>query len=112
MNATTCVGVVLLISAACILGDYYLKRASQSSRPFATWEFSLGTLVFALSGAGWVVVLPHMKLGAVGIVYGVSTVLFMALLGWLAFEERLRWGELLGVALGLASMLLLARFAE
>ena len=103
--------LVLAISGVCIVGDYFLKRASQSATPFRTLDFAIGTLVFAATAIGWVLLLPRMKLGVVGVVYGVSTVLFMALLGSLVFGESLRPREMLGMALGIASMVLLARFA-
>jgi drug/metabolite transporter (DMT)-like permease len=112
MTPSECVALTLLISVVCIVGDYFLKKASQADRPFQTYQFVIGTAVFAFTAVGWVVVLPYMKLGAVGVVYGVSTVLLTALLGGLAFGERLRWQEGLGVALGVASIVLLARFAE
>ena len=111
MDPKMSVAITLLISAACIVGDYYLKIASNSPRPFRTQAFAIGTAVFAATSFGWVLVLRHLKLGAVGVVYGVSTVLFMALLGWVAFGETLRWHEMLGLLLGVASILLLARFA-
>lgn len=112
MTPTQCVAVTLLISLVCIVGDYFLKKASQTEHPFQTYKFAVGTVVFALSAVGWVIVLPYMKLGAIGVVYGVSTVLFMALLGWLVFGERLRWQEGVGVVLGVTSIVLLARFAD
>ena len=111
MNQNLCVLLTLLISAICIVGDFFLKLASNSSRPFWTWQFFVGTAIFAATSIGWVIVLPYLKLGAVGVVYGVSTVLFMALLGWLSFGESLRWSEVLGITLGITSIVLLARFA-
>jgi drug/metabolite transporter (DMT)-like permease len=111
MGPKMSVAVTLLISAACIVGDYYLKIASNSPKPFRTMPFAIGVAVFAATSVGWVYVLRHLKLGAVGVVYGVSTVLFMALLGRVAFGETFRWYEVTGVLLGVASIVLLARFA-
>jgi len=111
MNQNHCVLLTLVISVVCIVGDYFLKLASNSSRPFWTWQFFVGTAIFAATSIGWVIVLPYLKLGAVGVVYGVSTVLFMALLGWLSFGESLRWQEAVGIVFGVASIVLLARFA-
>lgn len=111
MNARVCVAVTLIISAVCIAGDYFLKVASKANSPFRTRAFLYGTVIFGATSIGWVVVLRHLKLAAVGTTYGVSTVLFMALLGWLVFGESLRWHELFGVTLGLASIVLLWRFA-
>ena len=111
MTQSKCIFITLLISSFCLLGDYFLKRASQSPFPFRTGEFALGTMIFAVTAIGWVIVLPKLKLGVVGVIYGVSTVLFMALLGWLVFGERLHWHEGLGLVLGVVSIALLSRFA-
>jgi drug/metabolite transporter (DMT)-like permease len=111
MNARLSIVVTLVISAVCIVGDYYLKLASKSPTPFRTPQFFIGTAVFAATSIGWVVVVQHLKLGSIGVTYGVSTVLFMALLGWLAFGETLRWYESVGMLLGIVSIVLLTRFA-
>ena len=103
--------VTFAISALSLVGDYFLKRASQSVQPFYSFEFLVGLVIFASTAAGWVVVLRVIKLGVVGVIYGVSTVLFMALLGRLAFGESLRPQEVLGLCLGIASIMLLARFS-
>ncbi len=101
--------LTLGVSLFCLLGDYLLKRASQMPAPFRTPEFVVGAMIFALVSAGWVLVFPQLKMAAVGMMYGVSTVVFTALLGWLAFGEALGLREILGLVLGLAGMLLLAR---
>ena len=111
MKALPPIVLTMVISGVCIIGDYYLKRASQTAAPFRTMAFAIGVLIFASTAIGWVLIFPHMKLGVVGVVYGVSTVLFMALLGRLVFGESLRPQELFGMGLGIASIVLLARFA-
>lgn len=111
MNAKLGVLLTLAISAICILGDYYLKLASRSATPFRTTHFAAGTAIFAATGFGWVYILRHLNLSAVGVTYGVSTVLFMACLGWLMFGEKIAWHEWVGITLGIASIVLLARFA-
>ena len=111
MEAKVCIVLTLLMSAACLVGDYCLKRASLLPRPLQSIHFFSGTAVYALSGVVWVFVLPRLKLGAVGLVYGGSTVLFTAILGWLAFGEKLQWHEVSGLALGIVSIVLLARFS-
>ena len=111
MSTAHCVLVTLAMSAVCIAGDYYLKLASQTARPFLSLNFLLGTIIFSLTSVGWVVVLPSMKLATVGVTYGVSTILFMTMLGCFVFGETLTWVEWLGISLGVASIFLLCRFA-
>ena len=111
MTQARAVLVTLGISLACLAGDYYLKRASQLAQPFRSIEFVLGIVIFAATAAGWVIVLRVLKLGTIGVIYGVATVIFMTLLGWLGFGESLRWHEWAGIILGIISILLLTRFA-
>lgn len=111
MTPRNCILITLGISVFCIVGDYFLKRASTLPHPFSRFEFAVGTAIFAATSVGWVLVLPHMKLGIIGTVYGVSTVLFMALLGYVSFGESLYWFECVGILLGVASIILLARLA-
>lgn len=92
------------------MGDYFLKIASRAPFPFRTAEFAIGAVIFGASAIGWVLILPHLKLTAVGVIYGVSTVLFMALLGLFVFDETLTAREWAGLVLGVASIVLLARF--
>ena len=92
------------------------RRSVSSAFRWVAWSFGsfdewLTTQMSASTAAGWVVVLRVIKLGVVGVIYGVSTVLFMALLGRLAFGESLRPQEVLGLCLGIASIMLLARFS-
>ena len=102
--------ITLATSALCLVGDYLLKQASRAPFPFRTAEFAIAVVIFGASAIGWVLILPHLKLAAVGVIYGVSTVLFMALLGWLVFGETLTVREWAGLVFGVASILLLARF--
>lgn len=109
MSRTESILLTLGVSLFCLLGDYFLKRASQMPSPFKTIEFFVGASVFALVSVGWVAVFPQLKMAAVGLTYGVSTVVFTALLGWLAFNETLTPREFAGMVLGVGSILLLTR---
>jgi len=100
--------IVSLITAG---GDYFIKRAGADASKFVIWQFLfLGSLLYLLTGIGWFFVMKHMKLTSVGVIYGVSTVLFLALLGVFVFHDRLNWYEVLGVVMAISSIILLARF--
>lgn len=103
--------VVVFLSAFTVLGDYFLKLASQNERPFTTKYFLAGAMTYTSGAFGWVWVMRHLKLSHIGVVFSVSTVLFLGLLGILGFQERLRGTESLGIALGVASLILLGRRA-
>ena len=94
-----------------VTGDYLLKRASNRDTPLATWWFVFGFVVYSSTAFGWVYVMRHLKFATIGVVYAMATVLLLALVGVLFLGESLRWQEVLGIVLALASISLLARFA-
>lgn len=54
----------------------------------------------------------YMKLATLGVAYSITTVVFSAALGFAVFNESLSKLEVLGLVMALASIILLARFAD
>jgi small multidrug resistance pump len=94
-----------------VVGDYFLKVASQSDRPFRSAAFYLGFAVYGSTAFGWLFAMRHLKLATISTVYSVSIILLLTSLGVVVFHERLSATEVLGIALALASLVLLVRFA-
>lgn len=94
-----------------VLGDYFLKVASLADRPFRTAAFYIGFAVYGSTAFGWLFAMRHLKLATISAVYSVSIVLLLTGLGVVVFNERLRPTEVLGIALALASLVLLVRFS-
>lgn len=112
MNQTTAAVIITMsLSVVGVLGDAFLKLATRELRPFTSWAFFAGFLLYASTAFGWVIALRHLKLAAVGSIYCVVTVLLLTVIGRCSFAESLSGPELLGVALGLVSFFLLFRFA-
>jgi len=104
--------IALIVSLITAGGDYFIKRAGADPSKFVIWQFLfLGSLLYVLTGIGWFFVMKHIKLTSVGVIYGVSTVLFISMLGIFIFHERLNWYEIVGVIMAVSSIILLARFA-
>lgn len=99
----------VLLSILGAIGDYFLKVASLKSHPLLTASFLTGLLVYGCTMVGWVYIMQHLRLGIIGGVYSVSTVLLCVLLGHI-FGERLVPREWIGIALAGVSLLLLTRF--
>ena len=74
--------------------------------------FVLGFIFLSGTTFGWVFIMRHMKLAAIGIAYSITMILLLALVGMLFFDERLNISELIGLALAIAALLLLIRFGE
>jgi drug/metabolite transporter (DMT)-like permease len=108
-SKTLAVLVTIGFSAVGVLGDYFLKRASESEHSLKTADFYIGFVVYASTAFGWVFVMKHLKLAQVGVVYCVSMVLLLTVLGVVAFRETLSGYEVAGIAMAIGSLVLLAR---
>ena len=108
---TSAVLVTLAFSIVGVVGDYFLKRASQEQDSLRTPSFYLGFTLYAATAFGWVFVMRHLKLATISVLYSVSMVLLLTAVGVVLFEESLNYYELTGIVLAIASLVLLMRFA-
>ncbi len=103
--------VAIFLSAVGALADYFLKLASEKPNIVVNKWFVVAFVVYSSTIFGWVYVIKNMKLASVGVVYSVCMVLFLTFLGVVFFKERLSAKEIVGIALAIASLFLLVRFA-
>jgi small multidrug resistance pump len=94
-----------------VLGDYYLKLASGSEHSLRTPWFYIGFAVYASTAFGWVFVMKSLKLATIGVVYSVSMIVLLTLVGVVFFRESMTLYEVAGVILAIVSLILLVRFA-
>ena len=108
MNAATSSLLLTIVLAVLVaISDYFLKHASESSSPFLNRNFFIGLGFTVLVTFGWVLVMPHLKLAYIGVIYSLTVVLSLCLVGALFFDEQLKPSEWLGVGLAITSMVLL-----
>jgi len=110
-NKLLAVAVTVGFSLLGVLGDYFLKLASEQERSLTTPSFYVGFVVYASTAFGWVFVMKHLKLATISVLYSVSMVLLLTAVGVVFFRESLNYLELGGIILAVASLVLLMRFA-
>lgn len=110
-KSTLAILVTIGFSIVGVIGDYFLKRASDSAHSLRTIWFYVGFVVYASTAFGWVFVMKHLKLATVGVVYSVSMILLLTALGAIVYRETLSTTEILGIAMAVGSLVLLMRFA-
>jgi small multidrug resistance pump len=110
-KTTLAILVTIAFSVIGVVGDYFLKLASLRDQPLRTAWFYIGFAFYASTAFGWVFVMQHLKLGTISVLYSVSMVLLLTAIGVLFFRESLNYYELAGIALAIASLILLIRFA-
>jgi multidrug transporter EmrE-like cation transporter len=98
-------------SAFGVLGDYFLKKASEQEYPVTTRAFLVGFAVYSSTAFGWLFVMRYLKLGTIGVVYSMSLIVLLTLTGVFAFGESVSRSEVLGIVLALAALVLLVRHA-
>jgi small multidrug resistance pump len=103
--------VTLAFSVVGVVGDYFLKLASQQEHSLRTPSFYLGFALYASTAFGWVYVMKHLKLGTISVLYSVSMVVLLTAVGVAMFRESLNYAEMLGLVMAIAALVLLVRFA-
>lgn len=94
-----------------VVGDFFIKLAGSGTKYIEPRWFIIGFLVYASTAVGWFYVMKQVKLADLGVIYAVSTVLFLTLVGIFYFHEKLNWYEMVGIGTAVISILLLSRFA-
>src|SRR5499427_4504114 len=110
-NKLLAVAVTVAVSLLGVLGDYFLKLASEHERFLATPSFYVGFVIYASTAFGWVFVMKYLKLATIGVVYSVSMILLLTAIGVVAFRESLSAYEVAGLVMAITALALLTRFA-
>jgi small multidrug resistance pump len=69
MGILLAVAVTVGFSLLGIVGDYFLKLASENENPLMTTSFYLGFALYASTAFGWVFVMKYLKLATIAVVY-------------------------------------------
>jgi drug/metabolite transporter (DMT)-like permease len=96
-----------LVTAATVVGDYLIKIASDRADGLLTYHFVLGALLYGLPAFGWFYLMREHSLALTAVMYSAATMIFLALLGHLAFQEPLRVKDLVGLVLAVSAVVLL-----
>src|SRR5215510_16349669 len=103
--------VTIGFSVVGVVGDYFLKLASENENSMKTKWFYIGFVLYASTAFGWVFVMKYLKLATISVLYSVSMILLLTAIGVVFFRETLNLLELTGIVLAVASLVLLIRFA-
>jgi drug/metabolite transporter (DMT)-like permease len=102
--------VTIAFSIVGVVGDYFLKLASEERNSLKTFSFYLGFALYASTAFGWVFVMKYLKLATIGVVYSVAMILLLTAVGVFVFRESLNYYEIAGLVMAIASLVLLMRF--
>jgi small multidrug resistance pump len=112
MNSTALALIVTIaFSLIGVVGDYFLKLASEQENSLRSPWFYLGFALYASTAFGWVFVMKHLKLATIGVVYSVAMILLLTSVGLVFFRETLNYYEIAGLLMAIGSLVLLMRFS-
>jgi len=103
--------LIIILSVVGVIGDTFLKTAGAGEKYIDIKWFIIGLVVYASTAFGWFYVMKHIKLSSLGVVYSVSTILLLTLVGVFYFHEKLNITEMIGIGTAILSIILLSRFA-
>ena len=102
---------ITAVSVIGIISDFYFKKSSTYASPFTSKAFLIGLGLYCANAFAWVIAMQHAKLAIIGAVYCVVTILLLAAIGHIFFNETLNTKECVGVLMAIGSVILLFRFA-
>lgn len=102
-----CLGATLVV----IAGDFILKNAVEKGHALHSPSVFLACGLYAVSAAGWFLALRHVSLAQTGVASAIFTLMALVAMGVFLFGEKLATREVLGIAMAVGSMLLMARVA-
>jgi small multidrug resistance pump len=103
--------LIVLLALIGVLADAFLKYAGQGPAYIKLTWFIVGFLIYASTAIGWFYAMKHIKLSSLGVIYALTTVVALTLVGVFYFKEKLTAPEMLGLTLAIISIVLLKKFA-
>lgn len=97
---------VLAGSFLILAGDVSLKEATQKEQ-YYNFYVLIGAGLYASSAPFWAYVIKMRDLPDVGIIYGISMVVGLYLLGWFWYEEIPNWKQHAAVVLTITAVVLI-----
>jgi drug/metabolite transporter (DMT)-like permease len=108
-NVLSGLGFIAVTAFVVILGDYVLKLAADRGLAPLSTLVAVGVGLYAVSALLWFGAMRHLTLGQAGVAYSMLTLVALALIGALAFGERLGLRECAGIGCALTAMALMVR---
>ncbi|MEL6409383.1 MAG: hypothetical protein AAGK67_12195 [Pseudomonadota bacterium] len=104
-------GFTLFTALIVIVGDFVIKTAADAGYTITSGYVLMGVLLYGASAICWFYAMQHVTLAQAGVAYSMLTLIALAIIGAVWFDEALHAREYAGLACALLSMLLMSRIA-
>lgn len=92
-----------------LLGDYCIKIASGKPEGLLSKYFYFGALLYAIPAVGWFFLMKSHSLAVIGVLYSVSLIVMLALLGVVIFKEAIGLREVAGLTLAILAVVIIGQ---
>lgn len=100
------------LSIVTVLGDLLIKEASLHKH-FEGWRWLLaGAVIYGTTALGWFYLLRKHDLSSLGVVYSLTTILALFVIGVFVYKDRVHPMEVVGLILGVISLLIIFRYDQ
>ena len=99
--------ILLAIVVVQIGGDYFVKIASTGADGLFSLAFMIGMLLYGATAIGWYFLMKIHSLAEIGVIYSASTLILLAALGHVAFNESVGLRQLFGLSLAVVSIVIM-----
>lgn len=109
MNNLISILAVIFLAIVGVLGDYFIKLSGNGSKYISWTYFFIGAFVYNTTIFGWFYVMKHIKLSTLGVFFALTNIILLTLVGVVFFKEHLTAYDIVGIILGIISIIVLAR---
>ena len=102
--------IAISLSTITVAADLLVKEGSLLKSVWNKWLL-FGAVIYGLTAIGWIYVMKSIKLSTLGTIYGISCIVLLTLSSVFIFHEKLSMPEIIGILLGITSLILLYRFS-
>jgi undecaprenyl phosphate-alpha-L-ara4N flippase subunit ArnF len=102
-------GFIIFTAIVIILADYLIKLAADAGHTASSNYVFIGVVLYAGSAVLWFFAMQHITLVQAGVAYSMLTLIALAVIGALWFNEPLQMREYAGLGCALLSMVLMTR---
>ena len=104
-------GFSLLTALVVILGDTIIKVGADGGHSVTSKYVVAGCLIYAASAVLWFCAMRHVSLAQGGVAFAMCSLIALAVIGAVAFDEPIRLREILGIGCAILAMGLMIRVA-
>ncbi len=104
--------LIVMLEVISIFADYLIKRASLQAGWLGWRPLLAGGFIYGLTAIGWFYAMRTFKLFTINLFHSFLVIAASVLMSQFIFGEKLTNREVVGIVLGIASIVLLIRFKE